>query len=174
MIVSFLVGPSSWVGSVVIATPVKISKKKSGQTEAPGPLLSPDVANLTLQVHPSSSTLFKAPVSPSGFYFWGLCSGRGILPLDNLTENQGDAPISGLHFPTPNRLFSAMETQKCSKPSHMAIPVCQAESLPQTSGFTHHFLEKVAVILTLDSHLDGILDHREYKSLGTPLRDYSD
>lgn len=67
-----------------------------------------------------------------------------------------------------------METQKCSKPSQMAIPVCQAEFLPQISGFTHHFLEKVAVILTLDSHLDGILDHREYKSLGTPLRDYSD
>lgn len=46
--------------------------------------------------------------------FLGLCSGRGILPLDNLTENQGDAPISGPHVPTPSRLFSAMETQKCS------------------------------------------------------------
>lgn len=113
------------------------------------------MTTLALQVHPSSSILFKAPVFPSGFYFLELCSERGILPLDNFTENQGDAPISGLHFPTPSRLSLQWKPRNVQNLVTWQCSVCQAESLPQTGHFTPPFLEKWLWSLILTVTLMG-------------------
>lgn len=153
MIVSFLVGPSSWADSVFMSTSVKASVDRL-KHQVPCYLRAypPWPYKSTLLVWPC----LKIPSFPLVSVLWECDLGQSSWSLGNLTENQGDAPISGCTFLHQDGFSSAAETQKHSKSSHVAMLCLQGWVAPTNTWFYLCLLGKVAVVLNLYCQLGGI------------------